>query len=324
MNNSNETNKTDSDNSCSYYHIFKPIIASVIVLSVLCIIITILAYSCISKLKNLHGKILTSLSGCLGTMYFLLLLDVYLQPFLPSSVCVTMGTVTYIMFIATFFWLNVMAYDLWKTICVTSASKRNKGKSYLRYSLYVWTSTIITCIPMIVVQNTNLVSENFHPGLGNGVCWFVGYYSPLIYMSAPIGVILLVNLLMFVLTMKTLVQINKLTQIYEFRQNKIQFKLYFKLFFVMGLVWVTDFFPFIFNNCHLYLISDVLNSLHGFFLFLIFICKKKIFIHLFDFFRRHICECSCNKSSFQLNSQNAEENFGSTGGFSTTTTTTDF
>ncbi|XP_023217775.1 G-protein coupled receptor Mth-like [Centruroides sculpturatus] len=317
----NIINKT-SLNTCPTYDIIQPILATTIILSVLCIIITIIVYIIISESKTLHGKILISLSSCLGIMYFLLLFDIYLQPYLPISVCVTIGTVTYIMFLATFYWLNVMTYDLWKTVSSTTTTTNSRhSKKYLRYSAYAWTSTILTCIPLIVMQNTNLVSKEYHPGIGDGICWFRGSTAPLIYMSAPIGVILFTNIVMFILTTKTLVRIDNMTQKFQVRQNKIQFKLYFKLFLVMGLVWVTDFIPFMFKNCHLYLVADTLNSLHGLFLFLIFICKKKILKPIFDSCKNRNCSSLCKKPSFHLDTGgNLEEYSGRKESFSTSVT----
>ncbi|XP_023217776.1 probable G-protein coupled receptor Mth-like 3 [Centruroides sculpturatus] len=306
---------------CSSYAIMAPIVTFSMILSILCVIVTIMVYIIVSESKTLHGKILMSFSGCLGSMYFFVFLDVYLQPFLSLPACVAIGIVTYIMLIATFFWLNIMAYDIWKTICSSTGSANSKhSKKYLRYSVYAWTSTILTCIPLIVVQNTNLVPEAFHPGIGKRNCWFNGFVGARIFMSAPTGVILLSNLVMFVLTIKSLVQINKMTQTFQIRENNIQFKLYFKLFLIMGLVWMTDFFPIMFKNCHLYLVSDFLNCLHGFFLFVIFICKKKIIKQFFEFFKNCGCSPLCRKSSFHLSTQNlqkCQEEKGSFNNFST-------
>ncbi|XP_023217774.1 G-protein coupled receptor Mth2-like [Centruroides sculpturatus] len=314
-------NNETSINKCPTLEIIQPIIATAIVLSVVCLIITIIVYILVSESKTLHGKILISLSACLGTMYSLLFLAVYLQPYLTITLCVTMGTVTYIMFIATFYWLNVMTYDLWKTVSSTTASTNSRhSKKYLRYSAYAWTSTIITCIPMIIVQNTNLVPEKYHPGIGEVSCWFKGYTAPLIYMSIPIGIILFSNIVMFILTTKTLVQIDNMTQKFQLRQNKIQFKLYLKLFLIMGLSWMTDFIPSMFDNCHIYLITDTFNALHGLFLFLIFICKKKILKPIFDFCKIRGCASLCKKSSFHLDTGNLEEYSGSKGSFSTSVT----
>ncbi|XP_067135942.1 probable G-protein coupled receptor Mth-like 3 [Centruroides vittatus] len=217
----NISNKSSS--KCSSHAIMAPIITFSMILSILCVIVTITVYVMVSESKTLHGKILMSLSGCLGSMYFFFFLDLYLKPYFSLPACVAMGIVTYIMLIATFFWLNVMAYDLWKTICSSTGSVNSKhSKKYLRYSVYAWTSTILTCIPLIVVQNTNLVPEAFHPEIGKRTCWFNGFIGARIFMSAPTGVILLSNLVMFILTVKSLVRINKMTQTFQIRENKIQ------------------------------------------------------------------------------------------------------
>lgn len=54
-----------------------------------------------------------------------------------------------------------------------------------------------------------------------------------------------------------------------------RFYLYVKLSVVMGVIWVFEFIPWITGYYRLYGLAGMLNSLHGIYLFFIFVFKRK-------------------------------------------------
>ncbi|XP_067134532.1 G-protein coupled receptor Mth-like [Centruroides vittatus] len=304
VNKSNISNTFTNKTYCLFSETLELFIIISLILSIICIIITIIIYNCISELNTLHGKILKSLSACLGTTYSLLLLDFYLKPYVPYYFCITLGILTYFIFMATFYWTNVMTYDLWKTLStMMPKSQFFSGNKYCIYSIYAWIASILTSMPIIVIQNTKFVTKKFHPKIGKNTCWITGRNASIIYLSIPVGVILFANLVMFILTTKALIKVKNTTKILKINQGRNTFKLYIKLFLVMGLVWFTEFIPFIYDECHLDILTDILNSLHGLFLFLIFICKRKIFRNLSSCFHKYRYSLSTSeRKSFELKS----------------------
>lgn len=45
----------------------------------------------------------------------------------------------------------------------------------------------------------------------------------------------------------------------------------------MGLIWITEFIPWLTGIYYLYAVAGMLNCLHGVYLFFIFACKKRTF-----------------------------------------------
>ncbi|XP_023217780.1 probable G-protein coupled receptor Mth-like 2 isoform X2 [Centruroides sculpturatus] len=272
-----------NQSTCRFVPEIRYLLTCCVVLSILCAYFVSIVYSCISEFRNLHGKILISISLCLGTFYTTLLLGVYLRPFISYSICVLFGTIIYIVFIASFYWTNALSYDIWRGLTnKTLLSITHHRRQYLKYSIYAWIMTILTSIPMIIVQNTSTI-ERFHPRLGNPFCWIVEREAKLIYLSLPVGLILASNAIMFVMTMKTLVKANDTACILQLNQHRSNIKLYLKLYLVMGLLWMSDFIYAIYPECYLQLTIDFICSLHGVFLFLVYICKENVIKKLFKF-----------------------------------------
>lgn len=58
-----------------------------------------------------------------------------------------------------------------------------------------------------------------------------------------------------------------------------RFTLYFKLFIVMGLNWLAEVFSWMFEDylpSYVWFILDLGNALQGVFIFIIFVCKKRV------------------------------------------------
>ena len=56
-----------------------------------------------------------------------------------------------------------------------------------------------------------------------------------------------------------------------------RFSLYLRLFIVMGVTWLAEVISFALNLPEEYsYVTDVLNSLHGFFIFFLFVWKPKV------------------------------------------------
>ncbi|XP_067135931.1 probable G-protein coupled receptor Mth-like 3 [Centruroides vittatus] len=268
--------------TCEFVPEIRYLLTLCVVLSILCAYFVSIVYLCISEFRNLHGKILISISLCLGTFYTTLLLGVYLRPFISNSVCVLFGTIIYIVFIASFYWTNALSYDIWRGLTnKTLLSITHHRRQYLKYSIYAWVMTILTSIPMIIVQNTSAV-KRFHPRLGYPFCWIAEREAKLIYLNLPVGLILASNAIMFVMTMKTLVKANDTACILQLNQHRSNIKLYTKLYLVMGLFWISDFIYVIYPECYLQLTADFICSLYGVFLFLVYICKENVIKKLFN------------------------------------------
>lgn len=163
-------NRTTSNSIISMIY---PAIVTEMVLSILCLVLSIIVYTILPEFKNVHGKNLMSLSSCLLTTYIFLCLDLALRLHISYAFCFTIAVVIHISFLATFFWTNVMAFDIWRNM--TSMKRKNferkrETNKYTKYSIYAWTTTVLTALPAVILESTDLVSVQYRPQFGVKRC----------------------------------------------------------------------------------------------------------------------------------------------------------
>ncbi|CAL1265661.1 unnamed protein product [Larinioides sclopetarius] len=257
---------------------FYPIIIIEMIASCLCLIFSIIVYAILPEFKNVHGKNLISMSSCMLITFLMLILDLIIRKRVPFEACFTLALIIHVTFIATFFWTNVMAFDIWRTLTDLKAKSevKNNSRKYLKYSIYAWTATILTTLPAVILDLTDLASKDHRPKFGVRRCWLSGTTAFIYYFNLPVGIILFCNLVMFLLIVRKLRILKKMTAILNVKQEQEKFYLYLKLFLVMGITWATEFLPWVTGVYWLYIIAGMLTALHGCVLFFIFVCKKRI------------------------------------------------
>ncbi|KAL1439090.1 hypothetical protein MTO96_047550 [Rhipicephalus appendiculatus] len=186
-------------------------------------------------------------------------------------------------FLAVFFWTNVMAFDVWQAIVTLRplANPRLREDHYWQYAVYAWTATAAVSAPAFVLHFTELVPEAYRPRFGEVRCWLSGQLAYALYFNLPVGIILLCNVVIFGLTAWALYRAKTLQRVtLQAKQHKKMFYLYVKLSVVMGIIWVFEFIPWITGYYRLYGLAGMLNSLHGIYLFFIFVFKRKTLAQL--------------------------------------------
>lgn len=89
---------------------------TVLLTSIVFLIPTILIYTFLPELRNLHGKCLVCYMLALLVMYTcLIILKIYTQDITNSIVCIIFGYVMYDSMWVAFFFLNVISFDIYST-----------------------------------------------------------------------------------------------------------------------------------------------------------------------------------------------------------------
>ncbi|XP_032584497.1 G-protein coupled receptor Mth [Drosophila mojavensis] len=129
---------------------------------------------------------------------------------------------------------------------------------------------------------------------GHGRCWFtydtIGYAS-LVFFSGPLGVLFVINLVFFLLTLNYCNKVKreifrmqssnteKHTLRSRFFMDKTRFIMNTKLCFVMGITWLLEIASILFydhKKNFFWSISDSFNVLLGVFVFIIFVFKRRV------------------------------------------------
>ncbi|XP_044585426.1 G-protein coupled receptor Mth2-like isoform X2 [Cotesia glomerata] len=282
---------------------------------------TLAVYMIIPQLRNLHGWVLINYITCLFIAYLVLSITILCSYYIGDNLCTAVAFVIHFSFLASFFWLNVMCFDIWWTFgknpglytnpyggfrALQGSQKKQERKKFACYSIYAWgCAGLLTGICLIMDFHPNISSSVIRPQFGKESCWFATDAARAIYFYGPMGVTVVCNIILFIATAMKIVHHKKETAHLNrddnrrHNDNKQWFNLYLKLFIVMGVNWSMEIISWIFGNKpdYIWYVTDVANTLQGLVIFIIFVWKRKIKILLLKRF-------GCKDSKF-LQSRNS-------------------
>ncbi|XP_076286754.1 putative G-protein coupled receptor Mth-like 3 isoform X1 [Lasioglossum baleicum] len=261
---------------------------------------TFLVYAIIPELRSLYGKTLMCYVACLILAYTFLVL-VNLLSSLPFALCYAVAFVINFSFLASFFWLNVMCFDIWWTFggfrSLQGSVKQREQKKFIIYSIYAWGCASILTVVCAIMEFVPGVPDSFiRPQFGLSSCWFESDDAKAVYFYGPMGITVLCNICLFISTAMKIAQHKKATANHlkgvdsrRHDDNKQWFNLYLKLFIVMGINWAMEIISWLCDDSpkYIWIISDLTNALQGVIIFLIFVWKEKIRRLLLKRFRCH-------------------------------------
>ncbi|XP_076364441.1 uncharacterized protein LOC143253860 [Tachypleus tridentatus] len=258
---------------------FSPLqnIISVVTLcfSITCLTAHLMVFLIVSQLRNLPGKVLISLSTSLLLADCSFLAGNYSQG--TGLLCQILGITTHFLYLAAFFWMNVMAVDTFQTFRTCRQKLHDQKHLFQKYALYSWFSPALVVILSVLVDN--FVTDNpYQPAYGQFWCWFSKKKALLVFFALPVGLIVSVNFLLFILTAKSLNKTMKQTKRVTKLSDKVRFLLYVKLVLALGITWTFGFIAAFSGISVLWYPFIVLKGLQGALIFIAFTCKKRIFL----------------------------------------------
>ncbi|XP_067203245.1 probable G-protein coupled receptor Mth-like 3 isoform X2 [Linepithema humile] len=261
-----------------------------IIISIPFLIATFLVYAITPELRNLYGKTLMCYVICLIIAYVFLILANYIYMSSVRELCVMTAFVIHFSFLASFFWLNVMCFDIWWTFggfrSLQGSMKQRERKKFIIYSIYAWGSASILTIVCAIMDFVPSVPEHLiRPEFGTDSCWFTTDAAKALYFYGPMGITIVCNICLFISTALKIIRHKKDTAHHlrgsESRRhddNKQWFSLYLKLFIVMGINWSMEIVSWLIKSAPQYVwyLTDLTNTLQGLIIFIIFVWKEKI------------------------------------------------
>jgi len=182
-------------------------------LSLVCSVVSLLAlafqfgvYMAFPVLRNTPGRCIICLvvSLFVGQLLFLL---VKAGSSVSLGFCVGQAAVMHFAFTAAFFWMNVMAFDVYRTFsaspgaAASSSSPAGARRRFAGYSTYAWVSAAVV-VGIGVGLDLADVGGAFRPHYGHRICWFGSREGLLILFGVPVGVLLVANIVMFALSVR--------------------------------------------------------------------------------------------------------------------------
>ena len=243
--------------------------------SIVALTLVLLTYILFRSLRNLAGTNIMNLTFALLVAESVFALGEDAQ---EVWLCRAIAISLHYFVLASFFWMNIMAYDVYTTLVTNgfSAGIRGTDKFGWRFSLYGWGAPFLIVATCVVLDFTHVVS-GFRIGYGkltsdpvlesssneyetsanvtNGKkfnetnsqsqgCWIQSPEAALYMFGAPILVIFIVNGFFFLKTILGIRETNKLANLKTRRcsihsvSGRREVILYVRLSTVMGFTWI--------------------------------------------------------------------------------------
>ncbi|KAF4520664.1 hypothetical protein B566_EDAN006340 [Ephemera danica] len=257
-----------------------------LLVSVVFLALTLLAFLLAFDGHNQHSYCLTFYCTCLLLGFIGLAFIQITGHDSHIVICNGLAYGTYFFLMAAFFWLNVMAFDIWWTFrrMRTSQASRKKLAWYCIYACVMPTSLLVITL---IMELTVTLEEHmeYQPGIGQNKCWFQNKTTEFIYFNGPVAIILAFNLLFFILTAIKLVFLWKEGAALENgesrthnrkNKDKQRFVMYLKLFIVMGLSWSLEILSWAIGGPdESWYVTDSINLLQGLWIFILCVWLTK-------------------------------------------------
>jgi len=288
-------------------------------LSVLFSLLHVVLYIVLPKMRNLPGTNLLCLTICLLISQFIFLTLINAS---NRVVCVIASITMHYFFLASFCWMGILSFSIWRTFSSEFLVRRYSGdsfKTFLKYSSFAWVTPLVIVVfavltdfalpdSLLMDPEFGLLFKKLRPFYGrNNLCWINQRLSLFLFFAFPVALIILCNLTLFTLTVKTMLlqhregdkfingsnsnngskvkanngQRNKVplhgcNSMNTKKSDEIRLKLYCKLALIMGLTWILGFLSAFTNWEWLWYPFVLFNGLQGTFIFFAFDFKLKI------------------------------------------------
>lgn len=248
-----------------------------VLLSLIALAIQIVVYTLLPTLRNVPGKNLMCLVASLFLAELLFLVAPSLEE-ISNEACAAIAVMMHFGFQAAFSWMQVMAFDIWYTFSRKSlhSPQNSKSSAFLFYQAYGWLTPLIIVTVAAMVDNFSEPDFFLRPLYGQGVCWIASRAGLLVFFAGPVAIVVISNIVFFILTVRSIIEVDKSTSIAHQNSEKRRFFLYVKLCFLMGVGWAFGFLAAFTDVQALWYLFVILNTLQGMFICVAFVCTKKV------------------------------------------------
>ncbi|EEB18426.1 class B secretin-like G-protein coupled receptor GPRmth4, putative [Pediculus humanus corporis] len=249
------------------------------IISILFLLITLYIYAILPNLRDLQGKCVIAFICCLVSSYVTLFV-IQTFPNSTQTTCVTQAAILYFFLSSSFFWNNVITFNVWNAIRRKSSPKFHNNK-FLGIFYVLWGFGI----PLLMVAISFIMEyipgrDHVKPHFGETKCWFKGKLESWSYFHGPVSVLLVFNSLMFCHSSWMLWKRCRDSTISTIRSLKFKCVMYLKLFLLMGVTWIFEMISYATSDMseytkYLWLLTDCINSAQGVLIFLILVAFRQ-------------------------------------------------
>ncbi|XP_042878725.1 uncharacterized protein LOC122257495 [Penaeus japonicus] len=232
------------------------------------------------------------------TAYMSAVMMQFLKSVLQPTSCIAFAITMQFAYLAAFFWLSVLCFDVWRLFrSLNDKLRPPRPIPPFVYHLYAWNGPLIISSVTLGLQyvDEDDVPWLIKPHLGKYKCWFEADMEGLVFFYLYIAILLSANCLFIGHTYwvkrkmdKSLAALRSdrsgakpAADVTRRKRNYYsEFKTKFLLLALMSSCWVAEVLSWQIPPAELWALTDVINTLQGFFIFVIFIQDRDKRQHL--------------------------------------------
>ena len=242
--------------------------------SILCLILTLITYGLFPELHNQPGINNIALVACLLTAQSLFQFGSDQSGNIPDWSCQMIGVMIHFFWLLVMFWMNVCCIHMF-LVFMAFSNVIVKNSRLKQTGIYiVYTTLASSCMIVINIVVSVLDTEITGMGYGGRMCYIRDYHMVRYVFALPVGIIITFNLGLFVAVVIQMCLMPEVES--ETRHTRNFFTIYAKLSTLTGLTWIFGFIYFFSNTAVLEYLFIILNASQGVFLFLAFVCNKRV------------------------------------------------
>ncbi|XP_041347264.1 adhesion G protein-coupled receptor E2-like [Gigantopelta aegis] len=196
--------------------------------------------------------------------------------------CQVIGIFIHFLWLAAVFWMNACTFLLFLKLSFPLKSRNfghNVTKIFCLSALYAnGTSALIVSLNTIV----NIATRG-DIGYGGNICYLNTYFSQIYFFKIPIGIIVIVNIGLFIFTV---CRIRRNVSVSSTRESKINLFSCVKLSVITGLVWLSSYLYEIFHITAFAYIFTLLVGAQGVLFFVAVVVNRNVLSLWTSFFVR--------------------------------------
>ncbi|XP_067138350.1 uncharacterized protein [Centruroides vittatus] len=246
-------------------------------ISIFSLMLHIIAFCIVPDIRNFSGKNLMCLVTSLLLAYLFFIIGQF--TFEHKFACKAIGITTYFFFLVSFFWMNILAFDVWRTLRMATAELRvsigNQWKRFLLYFSYCWLIATAIVTSSVLIDNAETIPKEFRPHFGSYYCWFGKSTALLVFFAGPVAYVMITNIILFTLSSRMILR-TTVSSTNKCDSAKRNYKLYLRLALIMGLTWISGLIAGYLDHEIMWYAFIILNTLQGMFIFVAFTCNKKV------------------------------------------------
>ncbi|XP_071809663.1 uncharacterized protein [Asterias amurensis] len=215
--------------------------------------------------------------------------------------CTIIAFMGHYFWLVTIFWTAILAYDLNRTFACSNRKITGGRPTVRTYCWFSWGGGLLIVVPCLVIDLCDCSDLPVWYG-DSEVCWIGNGPSSFIVFGAPLGIVLIFNFILFVLTVCGIRSTKRDTKCIKRDISKAkrlgqELLVYIKISTLLGFTWIFGFAAAISNVNVLWYIFIVLNSCQGLLIFLSFTCNPRVRMLWMEAFRG---EMSTRPRSYSL------------------------